>query len=238
MQIEPHEIHIWSANLVITPEQENNKMALLSMDEREKALRFHFPIHRQRYIAARSTLREILSFYLTSAPQDIVFSYSKNEKPLLLIPRESPLQFNLSHSDDLAIYALTLHHPIGIDVEKIKESYHPGIAERFFSSQENNELMRLPVKDRIIGFYRIWSRKEAIIKATGKGLSTPLSAFSVSATDKYETIVLNQDERWSLFPLFIQNGYQAAVATYQSVKKIRYWSLFDHHPLMNKVTLL
>lgn len=237
MQIEPNEIHIWSANLAITPEQQNKKITLLSKDEQERAKRFHFAIHGKRFIAARSMLREILSLYLTIAPQDIAFTYGENEKPCLLTPTPMALQFNLSHSENLAIYAITMHYDIGIDIEKIQDSYNADVAERFFSPQENRELQNLPSEDRCTGFYRLWSRKEAIVKATGKGLAA-LSAFSVSASDLYETIVLNQNESWSLLPLSIHNEYQSAVATNQPVKKIWYWSFFEHSSRVDKVTVL
>jgi len=232
MPIEPNDIHIWSAHLASAKHQEE---AILSQDERARAERYVFPIHRQRFIAARCWLRKILGFYLNLAPQDIIFTYDKKDKPFLSVPNNTALQFNLSHSEDIAIYAITLNHAIGVDIEKIQEHYNDAVAKRFFSSQEYTALMQLSPQDRIIGFYRIWSRKEAIIKATGKGLSTPLSGFSVSAHDVDEIITLNKNEKWSLYPVFIQNDYQSAVATQQIVKKITYWFISDQGPVREKI---
>lgn len=228
MHIERNEIHVWSADLVLTAEQEKNKFALLSADERERALRFHFPIHRQRFIAARSALRQILSLYLHVAAEDILFAYGEHKKPYLQIPG-STLQFNLAHSFDRAVYAFTLNHAIGVDIEKMEDDDKQDIATRFFSPEENEELMRLSKHDKIAGFYRIWSRKEALIKAVGKGLSIPLSSFSVSASDASQTVIL-ENESWTLLSLPIHPDYQSALASNQQINKIHYWDFFMHKP--------
>jgi 4'-phosphopantetheinyl transferase len=238
MQLEPNVIHVWSTELTITQEQENAKLSLLSGDERERALRFHFPIHRQRYIAARSFLRQILSNYFNTDPTEFIFSYGENEKPHLFIPENTPFQFNLSHSHEMAVYAFTLDHAIGVDIEKIQPDYNLDVAQRYFSTRENADMLRLSPQDRIPCFYRIWSRKEAIIKAIGKGLSMPLPSFSVSASNITEVIVLEDNQHFTLAPILIDAGYQSAVATKQSVKKIIYWNYFNQAPEMDKVSVL
>ena len=224
MLIQSHDVHIWSTELTASPEQEEH----LNQDERNRANRFKFLKHRQRYIAARSMLRQILSFYLSCAPQDIHFAYTEHHKPYLSIPNNA-LQFNLSHSEDRAIYAFTLQHAIGVDIEKVQASYNKSVAQRFFSPQENEALEHLSPKENSIGFYRIWSRKEAIIKAVGKGLVIPIASFSVAVSDVVETISLENDE-WSLIPLTIHEDFQAALATNQRVHQIYYWELFDNNP--------
>ncbi|MBX3709158.1 MAG: 4'-phosphopantetheinyl transferase superfamily protein [Gammaproteobacteria bacterium] len=229
MQIEENEIHVWTADLSTNLIQE-----LLSSDEKKRANRFLFPIHKQRFIAARSILRKILSFYLAVPPQEIMFTYNSNGKPFLHMP-STHLQFNLSHSENIAIYAITMTHDIGIDIEKIQETYNRDLAKRFFSLKENQDLLLLPLEEQKIAFYRIWSRKEAIIKAIGKGLTIPLSTFSVSVHDVNEVISLDQNENWSLIPLSILTDFQSVVATNQYVKKISYWTFFEQSPKLNKV---
>ncbi len=226
IQINNNDIHVWSTELSIFFNQENELLTLLSADEYQRAMRFHFPIHRQRFIVARAILRQILSYYLKVAPQEIRFAYTEHEKPYLLSPDNTSLQFNTSHSEDFAIYAFSLNHPIGIDIEKIQDDYNPAVAERFFSPKENGDLQQLPPQGRIRGFYRIWSRKEAMIKAIGKGLSM-ISTFSVSVTDCVEIVRLENDE-WYLIPLAIHDDYQSALATNQDVKKVYYWRVGDH----------
>lgn len=242
MRLEPNEIHVWSSDLTIPPKQAEKKLALLSSNECERAKRFRFPIHGRRFIAARSTLRHILSLYLNISPNEIEFGYAEHKKPYLHIPNlpipNNPrLQFNLAHSHDIAIYAFTLSYAVGIDIEKIKETYDPAVAERFFSPHEFKDLMKLPSKDRITTFYRIWSRKEAVIKAVGKGLSIPLSTFSVSSNDVSETITI-EHEAWSLIPLSIHPDYQSALASNQIVKKISYWIYSEHGYTLDNISQL
>jgi 4'-phosphopantetheinyl transferase len=237
MQLEAREVHVWSTDLTITPEQESEKLKLLSSDEGERARQFHFATHRQRFIAARSMLRQIISLYLAIAPQEFVFSYTEHHKPHLLVPDHSRLHFNVAHSHNMAAYAFTLDHAVGIDIEKTGLDYKEDVAKRFFSQREYKELMKLSEKEQIVGFYRLWSRKEAVIKAVGKGLSIPLSSFSVSIDSNVETIRL-ENENWNLLSLSIHPDYQSALASHQVIKTISYWHFFDHQPLLEKVSRL
>ena len=225
MQLTTNEIHIWSTNLTMTPASEKDWLPLLSSDEHQRAMRFIFPIHQQRFIAARSILRQILSLYLNIAPQAIIFAYTEYHKPYI---RDYPeIRFNLAHSHEMAVYALTLHHAIGIDIEKIKPTYKSAVAKRYFSREENRELMQLSNEERVLGFYQLWSKKEAIVKAVGKGLSIPLSSFSVSIRKEFEIIEL-ENASWSLLSLPIHPDYSSALASNQSVKSVLYWQFFDH----------
>lgn len=233
MQFEAHEIHIWTRDLAITLEQEKAAWVLLSEDEQQRANRFHFPIHRQRFIASRSMLRTILSLYLDYSSKNIIFGYGEHKKPYLHTPNQSQIQFNLAHSDNMAIYALTLNYAVGIDIEKIKPSDYQAIAKRYFSSPENEALMALPIDKQLQGFYRIWSRKEALIKASGKGLSLPLSTFSVSIYNDFETIQL-ENKTWSLLSIPIFPDYQTAIASNQPIKAVSYWHFFNHSPQLDK----
>lgn len=233
MQLNANEIHVWATSLTITAAEEREKRAVLSPDECERADRFHFPIHRQRFIAARYALRQLLSFYLPTPPQDIIFAYHQHEKPYISSPNPNALQFNLAHSHDIAVYAFTLQHAVGIDIEKIQDSYDIDLAKRFFSPQENIALQQLTPEESIIAFYRLWARKEAIIKAIGKGLVLPLHSFTVSADDSIETIALEGDN-WSLLPLSFESDYQAALASNQVIKKVSYWKIFDQKPQLVK----
>jgi 4'-phosphopantetheinyl transferase len=191
----------------------------LSQPELTKADRFRFPIHRIRYIAAHHYLRQTLSQYLDVPPNAIDFAYAEYKKPYLSFPASSPIQFNLAHSGDLAIFGIGITHPLGIDVEKVQETFNMDVADRFFSIQECEHLRLLPANDQRLAFYRIWARKEAMIKATGKGLAQSLSAFSVSLSDETEVITLD-DQPWQLRPIIVQHDYQAALASHPTVSDI------------------
>ena len=111
---------------------------LLSTDETARANRFRFDIHRQRFIVARGILRLLLGHYLQTAPHDIEFQYSDRGKPFLAGSKQDCLQFNLSHSQAYALYGFTYNHPIGVDLEYIKNTPDAvKIARRFFSEAES-----------------------------------------------------------------------------------------------------
>lgn len=237
MQLKPKEVHVWSTDLDINSEQEQEKFTLLSPDEIRRAERFRFPIHKRRFIAARATLRELIGLYLNVSPKSIDFGYTSHGKPYLLEEGFTYLQFNLAHSNELAVFAFTLNHAIGIDVEQIQDRYTPEVAARYFTPQENDDLLLLPKEKRIDGFYCLWARKEAVIKALGKGLSISLSSFSVSLSLPNQKIHL-ENEIWSLIELVIHPDYQSALATNQMIETISYWRFFDKSYNLEKLTRL
>jgi 4'-phosphopantetheinyl transferase len=141
----------------------------LSADEQERANRFKFDLHRDRFIMARGNLRMILGEYLNVSPTDINFSYTSRGKPT--ISNYSSLQFNLSHSHELAVYAITANTAIGIDLEyqrPVDDLLQ--LAERFFNDQEYQMLKTFTPSDQQQIFLQIWTLKEAYLKATGEGL--------------------------------------------------------------------
>lgn len=223
--LKKHEVHLWHASLVIELDRESELMLLLSPDEKVRAEKFKFYIHRQRYIAARGILRCILSHYLGIKAQDIQFSYYLHGKPYLL---QTNLQFNLSHSCDIAVYALTLDNAIGVDIEKIGKTYCDALAKRFFNQKEYRQLTELPILQRTHAFYRIWSRKEAILKAMGAGLSFPLSQFWVSLDSQKQQVSLNFNgiSNWHLESFILHPEYESAFAVQSEVEKICYWKWF------------
>src|SRR3990167_385319 len=234
MELLPSEIHVWSTDLNISDEEEQQKLALLAPDECERAARFRFPNHRQRYIAARATLRQLLGMYLNCLPESLSFIYTEHQKPFLTSPDYQALQFNLAHSDAIAIYAFNLNHAIGIDIEKVQGTFNQSVAERYFSEKENQALNTLSNEEKLLGFYRIWSRKEAIVKAVGKGFSIPLASFSVSATDELESITL-ENKNWSLLPLTLHPHYQSALACNRMIETVKFWRFFNQEIALEKV---
>ena len=155
---------------------------LLSRDERERAEKFRFAEHRQHYIVARGSLRRLLAERLRIAPRAVEFVETKYGKPRLApVHGSADLDFNLSHSGALALYAFTSGRAVGVDVELIRDVPDvDDLAERFFSPTEIASLKALPLARRSLAFLACWTRKEAFIKALGQGLSCPLDAFDVT----------------------------------------------------------
>ena len=213
------EVHVWRAPLDLGASRVQSLRQTLSADEQARAERFRFRIDRDRFIVARGTLRAILGRYLMLGPSQLRFCYSPQGKPA--VAREfgdETLRFNVSHSHGLALYALTRHRAIGVDLERKRpELAEKQIAERFFSSQEIATLHTLSSSAWEEAFFACWTRKEAYIKALGKGLSLPLDQFEVSLRPGEPAEMLNvawdpeECSRWSLQELFLGPSYAAAL---------------------------
>lgn len=210
MHLAENVIHIHSTKLSVDSATLQFYRSLLNKEETVRAERFVTPTLREHYIVAHGFLRQVLSKYLIIDPQSIEFIVNDHDKPSL--PSCCSLQFNLSHSGDYAMVAIIQKHPIGVDIEKIRQDQNLEIAERFFSITEVKALLALPKNIQVDAFFQLWSRKEAIIKALGKGLAHSLASFTVTARPCEEKIQFD-DITWYLYPVEFQAGYAAAVAT-------------------------
>jgi len=243
LQLGNDEVHVWRATLSVSEPVQPSLLSILSPDERTKAERFYFAKDRARSIAARAMLRVILSRYLEVKPAHLRFRYNRFGKPALIGQSGlDPLHFNMSHSGELALYAITRARKIGVDVEHVREDLaSEQIAERFFSPREVAMLHALPVNMRTQGFFNCWTRKEAYIKARGEGLSLPLDRFDVSLTPGQPAALLRvrqseseaDDEiegdgkleasRWSLRELSPGPSYAAAIAVQGCGWQLKCW---------------
>jgi 4'-phosphopantetheinyl transferase len=217
MKLSDHEVHVWHWALELPPERLAVLERWLSPDERERAARFLFDRHRTAFIAARGTLRELLGKYLGCGPGEVVFSYSSYGKPSLASPA-STLHFNLSHSGGVAAAAFTTACELGVDVERVDRKVDLAVADSYFSPYEIERLQALPAGERPDAFFRIWTRKEAFVKAQGQGLSLPLHGFDVTvdAGDPPAILRCEWDDsvpgRWTLWDVTREIGCPAAVA--------------------------
>lgn len=174
-------VAVWLVELDALAKHADNLISTLSADEQERARRFHFQRDRDRFTAARSFLRHQLAHYIGRPALSLRFDYGPAGKPSLQRSTDEPdIRFNLSHSGDYALLAIALGLEVGIDIEQMRPEIDLlSLANHHFSSHETAELKRCPRADQITAFYRIWSRKEACIKAVGLGLQVPLDSFSV-----------------------------------------------------------
>lgn len=167
---------VWTVRLNLGPQALGESETILSPDEHLRASRFHFAIHRRRFIAARAALRIVLGRCLGCAPQTIRFRYGMNGKPAVA---SRSVQFNLSHSQDLALIAVAQSRAVGVDVEF--KQLVPGLehlVKHFFSPRERTLILHVS-KDALASFYEHWTIKEAWLKASGEGLSGPLTDVEV-----------------------------------------------------------
>ena len=213
-------VHVWRASLHVSASELRAFEDTLAVDERARAERFHFQKHREHFMAGRGLLRHILSRYLDREPDQLRFCYNTYGKPTLTEETGAEgLCFNLSHSHGIALYAVTRHREIGVDIEYFRPDVEvEKLAERFFSPREAAVLRALPEHLRKEGFFNCWTRKEAYIKAEGKGMAIPLSAFDVSLTPGEPAVLLrsqnhpHETSHWSLQALSPAPGYAAALA--------------------------
>jgi 4'-phosphopantetheinyl transferase len=219
-----NEVLLWTFNLdAIDPVA---VLPLLSADERDRAARFRFDIHRERFIAARGALRIVLGELTGVTPQALEFAYGDHGKPAL---RPDRIHFNLSHSDHWAIVGATRAAPVGVDVERINaDRANPAIARRFFARQEIADLECLPPSEYTNAFFQCWARKEAVLKAVGTGISGGLSSFAVPVGDMPDPVSLTEPacaigNLAQAFPYLHAEGFASAVC------------LLQHRPLIRPV---
>ncbi len=209
-------VHIW----LIKYDQSNHLLSaakhILSDEEKRRADRFHFDIDHKRFSMTRTLLKIILGNCLSKPSQDIQFIFNKHGKPMLA-DSGNEIHFNVSHSGNLGMIAISNISKIGIDVEQFRnEMITENIAKRFFSKLEVEEFLKLAEDEKLQGFFNCWTRKEAFIKAVGLGLSLPLNAFDVTLKPneparlvavRYKNEIATN---WTLTDIKLKNGYASA----------------------------
>jgi 4'-phosphopantetheinyl transferase len=226
------EVQLWRVDLEAISADESRWQEVLSSEELARAARFHFSRDRQRFAASRAWLRTVLAGYLGTDPRALTFAYSKKEKPSLGPDHAGcDVTFNVSHSGGVALLAFTRKREIGVDVEEVRaNSDLEAIARRFFSAHEQKQLAALSPEARVEAFFRCWTRKEAYIKATGDGLSLPLSRFDVSlAPGNTDALLATRPDvseagRWRVQEVPAGAGYAAALCVRGRDWKLRDWS--------------
>jgi 4'-phosphopantetheinyl transferase len=220
-------VDVWRVRLD-EPAKTDFEASVLSPDEIARANRFHFENDRIHFTRCRSALRSVLAGYLAIPAVEIRFDYLATGKPRLAAEQNPrALQFNVSHSANMALIAVGSERRLGVDIEKTRSEVDTAaLAERFFSLRERAGLRVLPDHLRVAGFYACWTRKEAFLKATGDGLSFPLADFSVTThpdlDPELEEIRGNTDARkqWLLADLGGVDGYRATVASEHSYSSL------------------
>lgn len=221
LKLGPTHLDIWYFSLETEPHQ---ALSLLDNVEKSRRDRFLFEKHRRRFGAAHAMLRMILSRYLHVEPHEIAYETEAFGKPRLSFPA-THLQFNLSHSGERAILSVGSHHPNGIDIEIHSERPYLELAENIFSAAEVHFLNTQNEADRISNFFKIWSRKEAFIKANGKGLSYPLTTFTTTPFTENKRIDPLDHSDWKIISFETEKNYEAALCCHPSIENIRYFSV-------------
>jgi 4'-phosphopantetheinyl transferase len=215
LTLQPGTVHIWQAALDQPAASVTQLEQLLSDDEHVRAARFRFERDRRRFIVARGILRSLLARYANCPATHIGFSYSTRGKPSLRPEHEPHLYFNLAHSAEMALYAFTLEHEVGVDIEQQRplDDVHQ-IAEHYFSPRERAILAMQAGDELYRTFYTYWTRKEAYLKACGEGLALLTTQLDV-VVPQGQVVKLagsNSEADWYIYDLAVAVGYRGALA--------------------------
>lgn len=234
--LEGDRVHLWRANLNVPAVAVDRLASFLSADEIARANKFRFEIHKNRFIASRGILREILGNYLNINPEKIKFDYGDRGKPQLArfnTDNSKSLQFNVSHSQDYALYGFTICSPIGVDLEYLRAMPDAvKIARRFFSPQESQLIASLDNEQQQRVFFKLWTAKEAYLKAVGMGLAGSLASVDVSL-DETETASLSSIDgnvaaaaNWFMYSFIPAANYVATIVVKNQLteQQVDVWS--------------
>lgn len=187
----------------------------------------------REFIITRSSLRNIIGYTLGEDPRRIGFGYTRHGMPVLDTNWESTgITFNVSHSHGLALIAVSTNNCIGIDIELERSDVEiEKLARRYFSKNEYEAIMAFEGNNRRRSFFATWTRKEALVKATGTGIAYGLASFDVSVDpDQPARLLASRWQQeclsdWSLEAISTHAGYQACLAVDGNMPELRYWRL-------------
>lgn len=226
-----NEVHVWATTLTVAPGVLENFVATLSPEEKERAGKFKFEKHRNRFIAGRGALRTILGQYMSAGPTVLRFVYSTNGKPTLAEEfADTGMHFNLAHTEDLALIAVTRIGAVGVDVEGVRPVKNvEDLVARFFSARENEFFQKVSDAEKPVAFFNLWTRKEALLKATGEGITRSLALVEVSflpgETARLLAIAGDAEKaaQWSLRDFSPATGFAGAIAIQARNVSVRCW---------------
>lgn len=221
MFVPDNQVDLWCAFLEEgkTWDLDQRYRVVLSPDEVQRYARFHFEKDRRQFLLTRALVRDVLSRYVGTEPSALAFTRNEYGKPALAEPTDCPIAFSLSHTRGLSVCAVASAQMIGVDVERLdRTNCHPNIANRFFAPSEAAYLEGLKGDQRRLEFLRLWTLKEAFVKARGKGLSMPLNSFAVSSHAGQPVRLSCQDrtgtgvEDWQFLQIRLSCSFHITVA--------------------------
>ncbi|WP_205370073.1 4'-phosphopantetheinyl transferase superfamily protein [Thermoleptolyngbya sp. PKUAC-SCTB121] len=237
------DVHLWLMNVESCAESLLLFEQILSPDEHARAAKFRQEGDRTRFIICRGTLRYLLSRYTGLSPAAIRFSYDSYGKPVFAPPSSEtpPLQFNLSHAGGLVLYAFTLTHPIGVDLEQHRPLEVSALARTFFSEGERAFLSKFSTAEQLAQFFQLWTCKEAYLKAIGLGLSGLEQAEMAIAPNgsirvPVFTDASSSDSHWQIEPMSLGNHFSSAFAVNKPAFNLYCYRLYAVQDLIQLIS--
>jgi 4'-phosphopantetheinyl transferase len=225
------EAHVWAVPLRAPPVAPERLHSWLSGHERQRATRFRFEDDRCRCIVGRGMLRLVLGGCTGEPPADITLFQDEYGRPRLNTAGETGIEFNVAHSGDWIMIAVSVGCRVGVDVERFRQvAGMDSMLNRFFAAAEAAAIARLTGEARVAAFFDCWTCKEAYVKAVGGGLQIPLDSFEVECRPDHPPALLSvrgsaqQAAGWRLWRGTPAPAYRAAVATEAAVVRAWRWS--------------
>jgi 4'-phosphopantetheinyl transferase len=214
-----NELHVWQCSTSAPFEVISSFYSKVSAEEKIKAGRFRFSRDQHRYVISHGLLRTILGAYVEEGPSELIFEKTNSGKPFLATKtRKGRIQFNMTHSEDVVCYIMSRENEVGIDIEYVKPNFDwYSIAKVYFTFHEMSLLESLPGDEQIRTFFTLWTRKEALLKATGEGLN--------GIKDMGSSAINPIKSKFTLFSFKYGEDYQGAFAVNSETPRIRFFDL-------------
>ncbi len=205
-------IHVWRISLVPCPAQDDGLARALAPAERARADRFRFPADRARWVRTRGIVRALLGGYLRCPPAHVPLTAGAHGKPILTPGfRANSLSFNWSHTNDLALLAVTQGGEVGIDVERVRTDFDPWTtAQSVFSAGELACLRDTAPAQSHALFFKFWTAKEALLKSLGTGFTACPTDYCAAALAQSHVI---RTQGLTVRTLCLGGGHAAALAS-------------------------
>jgi 4'-phosphopantetheinyl transferase len=214
-ELSENEIHLWLADLDRLARRTESERDILSVEELVRAARFRFEGDRRRYLVRHFLLRELIGLYIEQEPVQVELGCNLFGKPQLLVPSAiRPLEFNLSHSVNLAVYAFARRRRVGVDVEAIRRDLEwKEMSGAFLHPAEALHVNALPRSGQLGAFFEYWTLKEALLKAHGTGFAVPPNQIDLTDVVRGRAVRLRDDcgTNWVCRLFEPRADYQAAV---------------------------
>lgn len=224
LALSPEEVHVWRVRLDLGEVRWRRLSVLLDAGESARASAMSSEDVRREFVTARGVLRWLAGHYLDTPPPDLRFGRCEAGKPFIETP-EADLRFNLSHSGHWALFAFARGAEVGVDVEQHRpDKPLQRLAKRFFAPGEQAVVDGVDAVDRVDVFFTLWCRKEACVKAIGKGITYELASLDLSAPESPLAVDLPDGKQLAVADLAMGSGYAAAVATCGDLATLRCFS--------------